>query len=187
MGLPTAIQFTNRSDQLALAISNTNTGGETALYDAVIAAQGRLSAGSRDKKVLIVISDGGDNASAHKFAEVLNVAEQSNATVYTIGIFDHDDADRNPGVLHRLAQATGGEAFFPAQLNEVVTICERIARDIRNQYTLGYVSSNTAQPGAYRSIRVVARAAGEGKLFVRTRAGYNAVAESGTVGHEGAK
>ena len=95
--------------------------------------------------------------------------------------------DRNPGVLRRLARATGGEAFFPGQLNEVVAICERIARDIRNQYTIGYVSTSTAQPGAYRSIRVVAGAAGHGKLFVRARAGYIAGGESRPVKDEGAK
>src|SRR5205823_6794325 len=136
-------------------------------------------------KALIVISDGGDNASAHKLAEVLKMAEQSSALVYTIGIFDEENRDRNPKVLRRLARATGGEAFFPGQLHEVVAICERIARDIRNQYTLGYVSSNAAQPGAYRAIRVVARATGKGKLLVRTRSGYIAVGESRPLKNEG--
>ena len=128
--------------------------------------------------MLIVISDGGDNASAHSLAEVLKMAERSSALVYTIGIFDEEDPDRNPGVLRRLARATGGEAFFPGQLNEVVAICERIARDIRHQYTIGYVSNVTAQPGAYRAIRVVARAAGKNKLSVRTRSGYIAAGAS---------
>ena len=72
-----------------------------------------MQAGSRDKKVLIVISDGGDNASAHSLAEVLKIAERSSALVYTIGIFDPDDEDRNPDVLRRLARATGGDAFLP--------------------------------------------------------------------------
>ena len=98
-----------------------------------------------EKKVLIVISDGGDNASAHTLAEVLKTAEESSVLVYTIGIFDEDDEDKNPGVLSRLARATGGEAFFPRKHNDVVAICESIARDIRNQYTIGYVSSNTAR------------------------------------------
>lgn len=88
------------------------------------------------------------------------MAGQSGALVYSIGIADTDDPDRNPGVLNRLARATGGEAYFPSQLNEVVAICERIARDIRNQYTLGYVSTSAALPGVYRSIRVVPRELG---------------------------
>jgi VWFA-related protein len=100
------------------------------------------------------------------------MAEQSTALIYTIGIFDEDDRDRNPGVLRRLAGETGGEAFFPDEFKETVAICERIARDIRHQYTIGYHSASTAQPGAYRTIRVAVGAAGSGKLFVRARAGY---------------
>ena len=177
LGLPDAIRLTNRPDELARAISGTPAAGMTALYDAVAEARKRLQAGSRDKKALIVISDGGDNASVHSLAEVLKMAGQSSTLVYTIGIFDAEDPDRNPAVLRRLAGATGGEAFFPGQLNEVVAICERIARDIRKQYTLGYVSSNASQPGAYRAIRVDARV-GKSKLLVRTRSGYIAGSES---------
>jgi Ca-activated chloride channel family protein len=146
-----------------------------------------LRSGAWDKKALIVISDGGDNASAHRLADVLRMAAQSNALVYAIGIFDAEDEDRNPDVLHRLAQATGGEAFFPGQLNEVAPICERIARDIRNQYTIGYVPSGAARPGDYRNIRVAAVAAEYGKLFVRTRAGYAAGGEPRPVKNESAK
>ena len=178
LGLPGALRFTNRPDELESAILKAPATGQTALYDAVVEALKRLQAGGRDKKVLIVISDGGDNASAHSLAEALQMAGQSSALVYTIGIFDEEDPDRNPGVLHRLARATGGEAFFPGQLSAVVAICERIARDIRNQYTIGYHSTSVARPGAYRSIRVAAGAAGHGKLTVRARSGYIAGGES---------
>ena len=115
--------------------------GTTALYDAIIEALERLQKGTSDKKVLIVISDGGDNASKARLDQVLKMAEQSNAMIYTIGIFDPDDPDKNPRVLSRLAQESGGEAFFPHQLSETVQICEHIARDIRDQYTIGYVST----------------------------------------------
>ena len=172
LGLPDTIQFTDHPDELARAIANAPAAGQTALYDAIVKAHEQLHAGSRDRKALIVISDGGDNASAHTLAEVLKLSEQSSALVYTIGIFDDSDEDRNPTVLRRLARDTGGEAFFPEQLDEVVAICERIARDIRHQYTIGYVASSTAKPGAWRAIRVAARAAGKGKLSVRTRSGY---------------
>jgi VWFA-related protein len=167
-----AIRIGDRSDGLARAISGTPAGGKTALYDAVIAAFSRLHAGVSGKNVLIVISDGGDNASAHSLAEVLKTAEESSALVYTIGIFDDDDADKNPHVLSRLARATGGDAFFPGGNSEVVAVCESIARDIRNQYTIGYVSGNAARAGAWRSIRMTAAAPGHGKLLVRTRSGY---------------
>lgn len=178
LGLPGRIRFTNRLDELESAIRNAPASGQTALYDAVFEAQERLQTGSCDKKVIIIISDGGDNASAHSLADVLKSAGLSSALVYTIGIFDEEDADRNPGVLRRLARATGGEAFFPGQLSDVVSICERIAREIRNQYTIGYLSGSEAQPGTYRSIRVVAGAAGGGKLSVRARDGYTVSGES---------
>jgi len=187
MGLPAAIQVTNRPDELAGAISHSPAIGMTALYDAVVRAREQLRAGTRDKKVLIVISDGGDNASTHKLGEVLKMAERSSALIYTIGIFDEDDPDRNPEVLKRLAQATGGEAFFPRELKEVVAICEQIARDIRHQYALGYVPSRSAQPSGFRTIKVVARAASKGRLFVRTRAGYIAGGESIPAKYEDAK
>jgi Ca-activated chloride channel family protein len=164
--------------ELARAISDTPATGRTALYDAALQAFRQLGAGGPEKKVLIVVSDGGDNASAHALAEVLNMAMQSSALVYTIGIFDEDDADRNPNVLSRLARATGGDAFFPRRNTDVVAICESIARDIRNQYTIGYVSSNAVKPGAYRSIRMTAAAPGHGKLLVRTRSGYISGRES---------
>lgn len=178
LGLPHPIRFTSRLNELESAIRNAPAIGQTALYDAVLEAQERLQTGSCDKKVLIVISDGGDNASAHSLADVLKRASLSSALVYTIGIFDEEDADRNPDVLRHLARATGGEAFFPAELGDVVSICERIAREIRNQYTIGYLSGGEAQPGTYRSIRVVARPTGGGKLSVRARAGYTSRGKS---------
>lgn len=172
LGLPGAVRFTASSDELERAIWKAPATGETALYDAIAKSLEQLQAGTRDKKVLIVVSDGGDNKSTHSLAQVMNLAEQSSAIIYTIGIFDEEDPDKNPGVLNRLAQATGGEAFLPGQLSEVVAIGERIARDIRTQYIIGYVPANAARNGAYRAIRVAARAPGQGKLLVRTRAGY---------------
>jgi Ca-activated chloride channel family protein len=171
LGLRGAIRFTNNTVELGNAITTRPPGGQTALYDAIARALEGLQAGSRDKKVLIVVSDGGDNVSKRRLAEVMKLAELSSATIYTIGIFDEDDPDSNPGVLKRLAQATGGEAFLPSRLSEVAPICERIAQDIRHQYTIGYVPTNVAQHGAYRAIRVTARLKGRA-LSVRTRAGY---------------
>ena len=178
LGLPSTIRFSNSTAELENAISAAPTEGQTALYDAVAKGLEELRAGSRDKKVLIVVSDGGDNVSTHKLAQVMTLAEQSSAVIYTLGIFDKDDPDRNPGVLKRLARATGGEAFFPDELSEAVAICEGIARDIRHQYTIGYVPTNLTRDGAYRAIRVVARAKGHERLSVRTRTGYRA--SSGT-------
>jgi Ca-activated chloride channel family protein len=172
LGLPAAINFTNRSEELERAISSSPAIGMTALYDAVADALQRLQASDLDKKALLVISDGGDNASKDSLARLLKMAEQSSALIYAIGIFDEEDPDKNPGVLNRLARVTGGQAFFPNRLEEVVAVCERIAREMRHQYTLGYVSSNAPKPGAFRTIRVVARGTADGKLAVRARSGY---------------
>ncbi|QOY86431.1 VWA domain-containing protein [Paludibaculum fermentans] len=181
LGLPPSIRFTSRLDQLESAILRAPVNGQTALYDALSVALERLQSSDRDKKILLVISDGGDNASHLKLPAILKTAGRSNALVYTIGIFDEGDPDKNPGVLRQLARATGGDAFFPEHMAEVVTICEQIAHEIRNQYTLGYVSTNPVQNGAYRNIRVVAKSAAYGKLSVRARSGYLARGEPQTV------
>ncbi len=172
LGLPPTTRFTNKIAELQAAIWKVDAGGQTALYAAIAKALDELQAGTRDKKVLIVISDGGDNKSRLSLAQVMRLAAQSTAVIYTVGLFDASDPDRNPGVLKHLAQATGGEAFLPGEISEVVAICGRIARDIRHQYTIGYVPLKHAHDDAYRTIRVVARAKGHEKLSVRTRTGY---------------
>jgi VWFA-related protein len=178
LGLPGAIRFTDDTTELGEALAATSTRGMTALYDAIAKGLEGLQAGSRDKKVLIVVSDGGDNASTRNLAQVMEQAGQSSAVIYTVGIFDESDPDRNPGVLKRLAQATGGEAFLPGEIGEVVAICERIARDIRHQYTIGYVPVKSTHDGAYHAIRVLARPKGRHTaLAVRTRTGYIAGGE----------
>ncbi|HEV2494819.1 MAG TPA: VWA domain-containing protein [Terriglobia bacterium] len=173
-GLPIAMPFTDEPAQLQAALSSITANGETALYDAVAAGLEHLEKGNRDKKVLVVISDGADNASRHNLAQTLAMAGQSDAIIYTLGLFDPDDPDRNPHVLRQLAKATGGEAFLPETVKEVTPICERIARDIRNQYTIAFVPTNRQQDGTHRTIQVKAEAPGRGRLVVRTRTGYTA-------------
>ena len=172
LGLPANEPFTDKKDQLQRAMLGIRAVGRTALYDGIVAGMDHLKLGRHDKKVLIVISDGGDNASNYHLAQVIEMAKQSAALVYAIGIFDENDDDSNPSVLKRLAKVTGGEAFFPSSSSEVVPICEKIARDIRNQYTLAYVPNIAAPDGSYRTIEVKANAAGHGRLSVRTRPGY---------------
>jgi VWFA-related protein len=173
LGLPLGVRFSDSAEQLGTSIWGSPAIGTTALYDAIVEALKRLQQGSSDKKVLIVISDGGDNASKASLERVLKMTEQSSAMIYTIGIFDALDPDRNPKVLRRLAQESGGEAFFPARLNETVEICERIARDIRDQYTIGYSSANPKGDGSYHKVRITTQTQDKGKLAVRTRAGYS--------------
>lgn len=173
LGLPIGMPFSDSAEQLGKAIRGEPAAGMTALYDAIIVALNHLQESSHDKKVLVVISDGGDNTSKASLNRVLKLTEQSNAMIYTIGIFEPDDPDKNPGVLRRLAKESGGEAFFPTQLRETVEICQRIARDIRDQYTIGYSSTNGKRDGVYHKVRIAAREKDNGKLFVRTRAGYS--------------
>ena len=166
------LEKSNQLDQLSRSLLSRPTLGKTALYDGVLKALNHIRTDALQKKVLIVISDGGDNASSHKLADVLAAVEESNVLVYTIGVFAEDDPDQNKDVLRRLAHVSGAEAFFPNQLSEVVSICEHIARDIRNQYVVGYVSTNIAKSGVYRSIRLSVRGEGKGRLVARTRSGY---------------
>lgn len=185
LGLPDSLPFTNDADALERAIVATPVTGQTALYDAVGKALDQLRGAARDKRVLIVISDGADNASSLTLNQVLRLAQQSSALIYTVGIFDEADEDRNPSVLRRLANVSGGEAYLPEASSDLPGVCERIAQDIRNQYTIGYVSSNEAKPGTYRAIRVLAKTPRQRRLFVHTRSGYLAAGEAQTVKEPG--
>jgi len=175
MGLPGDVPFTGNQEQLARALSRSKADGLTALYDAVAVALEQLKKGKWDKKVLILISDGGDNASKHKLAEIVTMVNQSSAIIYTMGIFDANDDDRNPRVLKQLSRISGGESFFPESLQKILPICQQIAHDIRNQYTISYAPANRKSDGAYRAIEVKARKTStRGRLIVSTRAGYSA-------------
>ena len=174
LALPGDTPFTDQPGQLQVALAKFHADGQTALYDAMAVALSHLKLGNRDKKVLIVVSDGGDNASKYKLEQILTLAAQSGAIIYTIDIHVEEDLDRNPRALHRLSSSTGGENFVVDTLPEVVPISERIAHDIREQYTLAYSPLNTRQDGAYRTILVKAKASGHGSLTVLTRAGYYA-------------
>jgi Ca-activated chloride channel homolog len=175
MGLPANMPFTNNAAQLETALSRNVITGMTALYDAIAVALDQLQRGKWDKKVLIVVSDGGDNTSKHSLAQIMGMVNHSNALVYTIGIFDDTDEDRNPHVLKQLSRASGGEAFFPMSLQDILPICEQIAHDIRSQYTISFVPTNRKQDGTHRTIDVKAREAPGGRrLSVITRAGYTA-------------
>jgi VWFA-related protein len=144
--------------------------GRTALYDALMTALDRLDMAARARKVLILISDGGDNASRASLKDVLARARKSNASIYTIGLFDERDADRNPDVLKALARLTGGERFLPRSAGPMMQACHQIAHEIRNEYTIGFAPPD--RDGRYHVVRVLLSAASARKLVVRTRPGY---------------
>ena len=171
-GLPRDTLFSDDIQQLRSALHRGVPEGKTALNDAVVYGLQQLELGKRDKKALVVISDGGDNASQHTRREMLEMLERSIATIYAIGLFDPDDPDRDPGILRRLAQISGGESYFPEHASEMEPICRRIAKEIRTRYTIGYLPPADQGARPLRSVSVRASAPGHGKLVVRTRGSY---------------
>ncbi len=170
-GLRNDAPFTSNVDELRTALSAVSASGRTALYDAVAIALENLQKDPLDKKVLLLISDGGDNASKRNFAQVLRMAQTFNVIIYSIGLFDQNSADQNPKVLKKFSDETGGYAYFPTSHSEVISVCRQIAIDVRHQYILGYAPADLGRSG-YRKIRVNVTAPDQGKLLVRTRAGY---------------
>ena len=177
-GLQADTPFTSNRELLDAALDTARLDGRTALYDAIREGLRHLQQSKLTKKALIVISDGGDNLSASKPPDVVRDADLSGALFYGIGIYDPMDGDANPGVLRMLAQNTGGEAYFPDNLQEVKGLCESIARDLRSQYMLSYAPSNTASKSYYK-IRVRVKDPKRRRLIVRTRTGYYAPASAG--------
>ena len=163
--------FTDDPDELAKAVSSVRARGRTALYDAVAEGLLHLQLGRWDKKALIIVSDGGDNASQQKYSHILALAQQSQVVIYSLGLADGDE-EENPDVLRRLSKATGGIAFFPKSLPDVTDISRRVARDLREQYTLGFVPPTADSANSFRQLTVKVSAPGRGKLRVRTRPGY---------------
>jgi len=184
--LDTPGDFATSLEELRAALDKIDSRGGTALYDAVYASLDHLKLGSRDKKVLLVVSDGEDNASRYSFDELIRYTQKSNAVVYTVGLLGEEQpgglfkvrrgsTKRAAKALAKLAEVTGGQAYFPRSLEEVEPTCVQIARDIRNQYTLAYYPANQRKDGLFRSVRVEAAAPGSAaRLSVRTRTGYYA-------------
>jgi Ca-activated chloride channel homolog len=172
LALPAGTPFTSNASELRATLMETRTEGTTALYDALDLALQHLKEGSKQRKALVILSDGGDNASVAKLDDVLRTAQQSSATVYCIGIYDPFQKDRNPAVLKKIAKVTGGESYFPTTLGQLHSIWPRIAGAIRGQYTIGYVSSNPKQDGSFRNVKIVATGKRGKTLDVRTRPGY---------------
>jgi VWFA-related protein len=167
--------FTNKVDVLREALDRVDSRGGTALYDAVIASADHLAKGAKkEKKVLLVVTDGVDNESRESLeAAIRKVQDDNGPTIYTIGILgDEPGIKRAKRALQSLSDQTGGVAFFPKDLVEVDEISQEVARDIRNQYSITYKPTNPRSNGGYRKVKVEARAPGYKDLQVRTRDGY---------------
>jgi len=171
--------FTSDIDALNRGLSHYDAKGTTALYDAVAASADELSNhGKLPKQVLLVITDGADNASRMDLQQAIRrVQNLGGPVVYTIGLLfdtEREEADRARNDLEKLSAETGGIAYFPSSLREVDEIALEVAHDIRDQYTIGYRSSKPATLGGFRVVHVDANAAKHGRLIVRTRHGYYA-------------
>jgi Ca-activated chloride channel family protein len=169
-GLPDNVLFSDNTQQLRAALWQGDPEGRTSLYDAIEMSLGQLQYGRQAKKTLVVISDGGDNHSTHTLDQVKQDVLSSLVTIYTIGIYDEDDPEKNEGVLKSLAHVSGGVFYHPQTLDEIVPICRQIAKDIRTRYTIGYVPS--VEGKMERHIKVVASSTDHPKVAVRTRTSY---------------
>jgi Ca-activated chloride channel homolog len=172
-------EFTSDVNKLRDGLGHIESRGGTALYDAVVASADKLAADAkRPKQVMIVITDGEDNASTLNLEQTIRRVQQlSGPVIYTIGLLfgdemSHAEVRHARRALEMLSTETGGIAFFPKSIEQIDQVSAEVARDIRNQYTLGYRSSKpTTEPG-FRKVQLNAEAKGMGKLTVRTKTGY---------------
>jgi VWFA-related protein len=171
--------FTSNINTLRDGLSHIDSRGGTALYDAVVASADKLVADAkRPKQVLILITDGEDNASTLNLEQTIaRVQQLSGPVIYSIGLLFGDEMSRAEvrharRALEMLSQETGGMAFFPKSIDQIDQIAAEVARDIRSQYTLGYHSTKPTTVPGFRRVEVTAESKGSGKLTVRTRTGY---------------
>ena len=169
LGLPPARPFTDNIVDLEKALSTFAPAGTTALYDAVGLALSHLGRATLERKILILITDGGDNSSRAHLSDISHWAQKSGVVFYCIGLFDDSDDNRNPRILSEFAELTGGKAFFPSSVEDTTRRCIEIAHEIRSQYTIGFPG---AEDGKFHRIKVTAEDPRYGTLGVRTRPGY---------------
>ena len=170
--------FSSSIPELKEALERIDSRGSTALYDAVIGSLDHLKKAHKDKRVLLVVTDGEDNTSHNSLDKAIKEVQKTDTVIYTIGLLSEEskkNSKRAKKALEQLAMASGGLAFFPENVDDVHNICEQVARDVRNQYTLAYYPTNTKRDGTFRTVQVeVVPPRGRGKLVARTRNGYYA-------------
>jgi Ca-activated chloride channel family protein len=169
--------FTHSADDLEKEIDAVSARGRTALYDAVAEGLNHLRFGHCEKKALIIVSDGGDNASRLNLSQVLALAQRSQVLIYSI-VLQGDGQEENPGALRKLSKSTGGISYFPSPAQTITSISALIARDLRDQYTLGFSPEKPGDDASFRKIQVKVSAPSRGKLHLRYRPGYFAGAAS---------
>ena len=176
LDLPHGKDFTNDVKEMEEALTRIDSRGGTAMRDAIRMSIDHVKEkGHKDKKVLVVVTDGNDNSSVISLENLVRASQQSEVLIYSVGLLSDEErreARRAEHALNDLATATGGEAFFPKEVSEVDRIAKVVARDIRSQYTIIYAPTNEAMDGTFRQIKITASA--PGKPTVSTRSGYYA-------------
>jgi VWFA-related protein len=174
------VPFTRDLGLLERGIVRSDSIGGTAMRDAIEMGEGYLSRhATHERRVLLVVTDGKDNASVATAERIRREAEKSDTAVYAIVLLDEDDPAGSKSArqeLEELAEATGGVASYPRSVDDVGGLALDLARQIRSQYTIGYSPRNQATDGSYRKRRVVAK--GPDRLVVRARDGYRATPRS---------
>jgi len=170
------VDFTNDVDKMEEGLTRIDSRGGTAMRDAISMSMDHLvENASRDKKVLLVVTDGNDNTSGTTLEELVRKAQQSEVLIYAIGLLNQEqrrERQRAQRALDALTEASGGFAYYPDEVTEVEQLCVQVAHEIRNQYVITYSPANQELDGSFRRIQV--RVAGRGRAQVRTRTGYYA-------------
>ena len=181
LDLPNRKNFTNDIREMEEALTRIDSRGGTAMRDAIRMSIDHLNEKAhRDKKVLVVVTDGVDNESLITQEALVKAAQQSGVLIYAVGLLsdeDRGDASKARHELTALAEATGGETYFPKEVSDVDRVAHLVAHDIRSQYTIQYTPSNAAMDGTFRQIKVAVNAPGH--LTARTRNGYYATPDQG--------
>src|SRR5947199_4506827 len=170
--------FTSSVPELKEALERIDSRGSTALYDAIVGSLDHLKKASKDKHVLLIVTDGEDNSSHYSLEKAIRDIQKTDTVIYTIGLLSQESkksAKRARRALEDIAKASGGIAYFAESVDDVHNICQQVAHDIRNQYTLAYYPTNSRRDGTFRRVTVeVTPPRGRGKLVARTRNGYYA-------------
>lgn len=176
--------YTSDIDEVADSLDNIVVTGGTALYDAIYLGVQKAQAGIKPKKAIVVITDGEDRDSYYKLDELIAKVQESDVQVFCVGflnpvpdkgLFGHwskSVPEKAREALQRISEETGAKAFFPQKLTEINNIVSEIANELRNQYSIGYLSTNTARDGSYRRVKIALDAATAANTHVRYRRGY---------------